>query len=289
MKFTRSQILRINASVFRRFEVKYSSWPFATYPLTKGVGEPCAEKTAIAQRLLDTPADELDTYSAGTRRLFPTVEALLSGACRATLCADFASHAYTTDVIEQLHTEITHNITHRAPATAFANISRQSVVKQATVHHVRRGGDHPVVPKALVGAPKIEAVRGPAPLLAAGRQEGVALADCAAAAKNIGSTTSSPGGLTTSSAGGREGRIVASGQGDTARRTSQMITFARPCLGTVVATPIAPSTTEAGRKRKGLSPFMLERNKHMAAARRAKGSSLTEAEVQQEQAAFKAY
>lgn len=126
MGFARSQVLRLASSVFRRLETKYSSWPFLLFPLTQEdtLDE---EKSGIAKALLAADGRVLDTYSAGVRCLFPSTEELLSKRCQATLHADFSAHAFSTDIIERLHTELTHNIPTRAPGLNFTNLSREGL------------------------------------------------------------------------------------------------------------------------------------------------------------------
>lgn len=164
MRFARSQILRIASSVFRRFEANYSTWPFSLFPLSLGTASD-DQKRSMARELLAASSYMLDTYSEGVRRRFPSEAALLSKACQATLRADFSMHAFTTDLIERLHTELTHNIPARAPGLNFTNLSREAVLRQSVVLHVQTGGRHPMVAKSKGCMSRLEQVSIPVALL----------------------------------------------------------------------------------------------------------------------------
>ena len=100
MVWSRSQILRLGAALFRRYEQRFSTWPYLLFILQVR-GAPEAARRAVAERLLAAARHHLDVYSLGIRFRFPTLDALMSSACRSVLVADFRTHAYGTDAIER--------------------------------------------------------------------------------------------------------------------------------------------------------------------------------------------
>jgi hypothetical protein len=81
MRWTRSQILRLNSALYRRYESRLAAWPHQLYAMTSDKFS-AEQRASVAQRLLAASRDELDTYSRGIKVLFPTVDALLSHRCR---------------------------------------------------------------------------------------------------------------------------------------------------------------------------------------------------------------
>lgn len=286
-RFARAQILRISAAAFRRFEVKYSAWPFLLYPLIQ-VGNEEGQRLAAAQGLLGALPDELDCYSASLKRLYPSVAGLLSSTCRATIRADFASHGYSTDLIERLHAEVSSKIPRRALAVAFANISRTSVLQQAATLHVKRGGCHPLKPMPLQGTPLQERVIIPKLLQdlgAGGEQPRPALADPEhdeqpPRSSHVVSAVALPGEMA------REALDIALADGP----LSGLAVVERPFVDCIASRHKATGPAGPPRARKqGLNPFLFERNKHVAAARQSKGRSLTPAELQQVHSDFQVF
>lgn len=154
MLFARSQVLRLSSATFRRYEIKYSSWPFRLRAFYDQPGSSAA--AAVAQELLDTDPRVLDPYSAGLRNMFRTLDELLPPACKEVIRADFGAHAYTTDLVERLHADVTHNISKRSPGQNFANFSRAELLRQAAVIHTAKGGVHPLDTKSKGLAPQLE-------------------------------------------------------------------------------------------------------------------------------------
>lgn len=275
MRWARNEILRLASSVFRRFETKYSSWPYALYPLCT-VGSTDAERRLTAQALLQADAEELDSYSDGIRRLFASEEALLSSACRATLRGDFTAHGMSTALIERLHSEITHNIPKRAPARNFHNMARESVLKQAAALHVNRGGQHPLGARKGCPAGATESVETPAIL------QGLV-------ATSTSNSDQQPSSLVAPPHHGASHQPRSSASAEAAAECEighAIVPDAADFAKTVVVDrplvdALAPRSEQAAGAaiRKGLSPFLLERNKHVQAARQSKGSPLTAGEL----------
>jgi len=117
-RWSRSQVLLLSSSFFRRYDLKFSSMPFMLHVIYSAPDSDKARMTA--QRLLNMSRAELDPYSLGLRRLFPTVDALLSSSSQATLRSDFASYGYSTDRIERMHTHVSQNLNPRAPTRSMA-------------------------------------------------------------------------------------------------------------------------------------------------------------------------
>lgn len=65
MRWSRSQVLRLSSSVFRRYEVKYSAFPYRLRALYADPGS--AANTALVEELLNTDEADLDPYSVGLR------------------------------------------------------------------------------------------------------------------------------------------------------------------------------------------------------------------------------
>lgn len=123
MAFARAQILRMASSIARRYEVICSTWPDALWGLCSEDAD-AQEKDTIAQRLLDAPKADLDTYSVGLRLRHNTAQKLLSEEWSKVLQADFRNHPYGVDTIERMNSEVTDLHPRRAPARQFTNAAR---------------------------------------------------------------------------------------------------------------------------------------------------------------------
>lgn len=281
MRWARSQVLRLSASVTRRFETKFSSWPFALYPLCDDHAS-MGEKQKVAENLVAATRDELDIYTAGIRRLFPGVEQLLSPGCKKLLASDFASHPVSTDLIERLHTELSHNIPVRAPGLNFTNCARTGLLKQAAVVHTNKGGKHPLQTRLLGQGVAQEIVVVPRPLeglLDKGIEDWKTLATPAAPEALIGNPAAGYAPLSADGMGAILANQVVPMLPSDAQKGVVVVTRS-------FADTLAPKTDGAASSiatslvlRKGLSPFLLERNKQIKAARDAKGASLTPSEL----------
>lgn len=129
LMWSRGQLMRLASSVFRRYEVKHSGYPFALWPLVSPKHSE-EERRLVAKQLLQEPRQNLDTYSSGIRLLFPIEEALLSNQCHMVLSKDFAAQGYGTDVIERANAELTAATPKSAPGRSFANAAREALLRQ---------------------------------------------------------------------------------------------------------------------------------------------------------------
>lgn len=289
MRWARSQVLLLATTVFRKFETKYASLPFSLYALCHDRSSE-EKKRTIAEGLLAADPGELDPYSDGIRTLFPTIDALLSAGCCATLRADFTSHSVSTDLIERLHSEINHSIPKRAPARSFPNLARESLLKQAAVLHVGKGGDHPLGGRRTAKAPAVERLAVP-PLLSVPCDLGE---DPAGASRREEPSQRPLQDVATSSTA-RSSRDLVAPSMDAARQAS-MVAIGDFTEGSLVERPftdtLAPrtaTTSPSGGERKGLSPFLLERNVQVHIAREAKGCPLTPTEINKVHSDFKRF
>lgn len=272
MRWARNQLLRLSAALFRRYEVRLSAWPFRLFELVRD-DSPEAGKVAVANALLEAPRDMLDVYSLGVRTYFNSVEALLSVECRTILTSDFNSHAYGTDLVERLNAELTSRHPRRAPARAMANAARESLLRQAVVVHRSRGGQDPLAPKSFSKDFDTETAAC-MPLLP--------LADTADATGGAGPSDSRPG----SEFSGHSAHDGSDALVPTGPCFEQAVSVVRQNSARLVPQKTT-NTTDAPALRTGLNPYMLELNKYMQAAKRAKGSTLTPEEVDQTRADFK--
>ena len=133
------------SAVFRRYELKYSSWPFKLYTLYQDVSD--ASKRVVCNELLNATTVELDTYSRGVRLRFGTVDALLSFQCRATIRSDLESHCASTDEIERMNSQLLRSVSVRGPGRNFARAATDNFMAQACEGHVSGGGRHPLAHK----------------------------------------------------------------------------------------------------------------------------------------------
>eukprot|EP00959_Pyramimonas_sp_CCMP1952_P333502 6983390-Pyramimonas_sp.AAC.1 len=86
----------------RRYESRFSAWPYRLYPLSHGRSTD-ADRQRVARETLGAPDHMIDTYTRGIRKLFSTDTALTSLECQMVLAADFRAHCYGTDMIERLN------------------------------------------------------------------------------------------------------------------------------------------------------------------------------------------
>lgn len=288
--FARAQILRLASSIARRYEIRFSTWPYTLWGLSSGDTSE-VEKMSIAERLLGATRAELDIYSFGLRQRYNTVQLLLSEECRRTVQADFRNHPYGTDTIERLNAEVTALHPRRAPGRQFANAARESVLSQTSAIHCSSGGDHPLKPPKLCAATgKQEQVRACAllPPLAAfadGAPGGpISIDDDPAPMASRapqGEAASSSDPPPTAHALGSIDLSVASN--DTAW-FGQALTVTRENPALLLSEP--GQVEKEASQRRGLSPFLLQRNQYMKSFKAAKGRVLTAEEVAQGHASF---
>lgn len=282
-KWARGQLLRLASAIFRRYEVKHAGYPYCLWPMAS-CKHSDAQRSAVAQRLLQEPRHNLDTYAAGVRALFATEEALLSQHCQMVLSRDFSSQGYGTDCVERANAELTATTPKRAPGRNFCNAAREAMLRQLTVVHRSHGGTHPLASGALqVTSAHEEVQRHPflrgvatpalgglpqtdAPLVAASPRAGTP-ADAVDAMEIQLQVVE------------QQGHMVFAPEVETRKN---------PALLSDAVVPndieLAASAPQANR---GLSPYMLECNRHLQAARVAKGSTLTRDEVARARAEFR--
>lgn len=285
MLFARSQILRMNSSFGRRYLTRYSTWPYLLYPLCSEKFD-MEEKKALAEKFLAESEPQLDVYSRGIRRLFGSVEELLSVRCRAALAADFRSQALSTCIIERLNAEITATAPRRAPARSFATASRESFLRQAAVVHRGNGGMDPVGKATLAMEARQEIVRAcpllplPSPSSDSDARRSVSARDAQVAplvrSEALRANAIVPGGAGADLGGAIIPQAALFGE---VVEVTRDIPSCLPRVSTEGAKDL--------RRGAGLSPYMLELNKTMAAARSAKGKALTHEEMTRIRAEFK--
>lgn len=160
MIYAKSEIVLLCSAAFRRYEQKYSAYPYSLYKFTHD--DMPETRAQYINDLLATPAAELDPYTRSFRRLFPTAELLGSAQAAATVESDFSSHGYSTDVIERLHAEVTRKVHARSQGYNFTNLSRTSLLDQTVKLHVDGGAFHPLGTHLQLPAPEKEVAIMPA-------------------------------------------------------------------------------------------------------------------------------
>ena len=148
MKWARTQIIKMSSSITRRYEMKYSSWPYKLFKLSSPQWSE-VEQLDIAQSALRLDRCCLDTFTSGLRARFPTEGDLSSPASKATICSAFSALRLATDLSERQNAEINASKPSRSSARDFSNFARESLLKQSRTEHMRRGGDDPLKPAEL--------------------------------------------------------------------------------------------------------------------------------------------
>lgn len=285
MRWSRAQILRLNSAIFRRTELPLSCWPFKLFALTSSKFT-TEEQTEVAEELLASRRSALDVYSAGIRRLFPTVSQLLSFRCTSVLSADFNAHAVSTDFVERLNAELTSRHPRRAPARHMANAGRESLLRQVAVVHRGHGGRDPLAPGSLAKAnfPTEELHCSPLlPAVTMGTQSRLQdVPDRTGRGSHKGSVGASSGVASVVPVPPPQGAGAIIPAGD---KFTELTVVTRENPARVVAESEAP---KAATSRRGLSPFMLERNKYVQAMRTQMGRTLTPEEMKSARDAFAA-
>ena len=141
-KMVRSMILRQNTAAFRRYELKYSSWPFRLFPLVYLESTQEEIDTCIGDIQGENPED-FDVYTEAIVEDFSPDE-LQSDELKDVLETDFGKRPWCIDVAERLHTENANAITTRAQGQHFTHSSREGFLRQVMVNHVEFGGVHPL-------------------------------------------------------------------------------------------------------------------------------------------------
>eukprot|EP00959_Pyramimonas_sp_CCMP1952_P136861 2863671-Pyramimonas_sp.AAC.1 len=288
-RWARSQILRLSSVMSRRYEVRFSALPYSMYPLSSPRASVAAKRaTAERTRALAEHGEMLDCYTRGILRLFPTVNDMLSLKCQMVLNSDFRAHCYGSDQVERLNSEYTARHHVRAPGRNAVNAEREHLLHQLTMVHRRHGGEHPLaVPRRVKDKESLQEVDVLcSPLLACIERPQLQDADAIAEAA--------------------PGTPVAMEIDDAPRGDDQIVVFRgvaaepdyeeeRPPEGAnyfeeavVVRKPIdehqhpghpGGDPHRVPKNRRGLNPYLLEKNTYMRDAKKAKGSNLTPAEV----------
>lgn len=292
-RWVRSQVLRLASALFRRYESRLATWPYKLFALVcpEFSGE---ERDAVIASLLGAKKESLDCDSLGIRRLYPTTEALQSQGCISTLAGDFRNHSHNMAQVERLNAELTRMHNPRALAKSFPAMASHSVLKQAEAVHRGRGGDPALAPRALEKQRPMEKLCCHTLMLPL--------------VGDIGPTRPQAGAITTTDIGGDEsaaGPPGASGSTAIVARPEvlALASTSGPAMLEAFGPPVAfersnpallvapRAATDVGQpvKRVGLNPYMMEKNKFMATAKRTLGRAMTPTEVRQATEDFKAF
>ena len=275
MRWSRSQWLRLNSAMCRRFEVFLRGWPHPLIYLTWPGDEFRPHEELMLDRLFATRRENLDPYTLGILVRFPARELLQSPEARAVLTTDF-NNILASDLAERLNSELVRGHPSRAPARHFTQTTRESVVNQAASVHREHGGQEPVGTNAMKPTSAKEHLLCSPLLPARGGPIAGAIADAPPVV-----------------AGGHVGGAGGHDDGQPEEHASALVPFVAPpprfqCARMLVERPNPdPFTSTAGHsddgstERRGLSIMLLQRNKHLAATKAAKGSKLTADEVAQ--------
>ena len=120
----------------RRYDLRYGSWPWKAFR-GASLQFPIRERRAVMEELVGAEDNALDVYARGLRRLYPTVDALLSVGCCETIISDVDRFfSYGIDAAERLNSEISRLHPYRAPARAFLGASREHFLRQVECLHL---------------------------------------------------------------------------------------------------------------------------------------------------------
>ena len=259
MIWTRAQILRLNSACRRRYDRRFGCWPYPLYaiPHINDFGE--GHVNSVIERLLRATRRELDVYSLGVRTKHPSRESLMSAQCMHLLSVDFEMHTYGIDFVERLNSTLTRGGSKHGPGRSFVQHAREFLLGQARDVHMSRGGLDPLKPQTLDSEDlDIEEVSHP-PFLAQPRSTRdtphLAILDAPGSARPAGGEAR-PEEEISSHAGSFEEAII----------------VRRPALVSPSGGEAATAKQQdAGKKASGLSPYMLEFNKHLANTKKALG------------------
>lgn len=278
--WSRSQVLRMAASLFRRYELKYSSWPYKLFRLCGSMWSAEAQQ-AVAKEAAGARECCLDTFARGMRHSCPSEEALLSDNSKLILENAFASLRLSTDWCERQNAEVQAVRRTRGRALDFTNFCRENQLKQARVAHRKGRGNDPLKPASL----RASALPCEASLVPFLVQDSPAINDRAAA----------PLGASHSS----DNRLADGPGAGTARPMSAGTEPTGAGLGAPTALVAATSVADAQlvwlqagqeddgnsvsgppKKRVGLNPYLAFRNQFLKTAKEAAGRALTAGELQ---------
>lgn len=298
----RSIVLRISSQTFRRFEVHFTDRLFQLYTLLSD-DAPDDEKAGICADIRAAPHGELDVYVVCFIRLYNTVIAMLSERALSQIFVDFSSKCVSTDLVERLNSEMVRVNKVRAPGLQFLRSQRKAVVQQVSAAHRARGGNDPArsighwtpgLTEVVVTHPLLLDCERPA---GHGANEGLPFGDVAsdqqAPADIAGGDVHDLAILpqqplnvalrSTEATNGAWGRAVCLAHGGldgVVRASRPQPSYLDPDNAVLVA-------SEPVRKRRGLNPYVMERNRQLKAMKLAKGSPLTDMEIHAMEAAVK--
>ena len=276
-KWSRSQILRLAAAMFRRHESRLAQFPYRLFDLFSPSASD-ADRDKVCDDLLRAPRDHLDTYSLGVRTLHPTKESLMSWACTCRLKADFTSHSWGTDFIERLNAELTSRHPRRGASRSFVHSSRESVLRQVATVHQHHGGAHPLSKKSFSPSLNQEVITHSSLLPV---HSSAALGDEAVAASGgRGVARMGGGGQQPPTASSSTAIVLAE------RPFEEPVTVQRPNPGLVLV-DFATRPDPLVKQKRGLSHFMLERNRYVHQVREAKGETLGPSEIKEAHERFR--
>ncbi|CAK0846087.1 unnamed protein product [Prorocentrum cordatum] len=287
MKPSRGAMLRLATSTFRRYEVKYSTWPYKMYKMIDS-GAADDEKQRVAQSLLDAPGKQLDIYNFGIRSQVDTVPELPGPRRRSISAADFKNHPHDIANIERTNSELAAYQRKRARGRSSVHVAREQIVREALRVHLDRNGLHPLSPSSQANLPAEESVEL-APFICEGggnsgpvlfARQGVSSSELLAlgGASDAPSSSSAPASRPTS----RENEVFM------APLVVQRPSAALPAAPAGQAARSSADAAGHPRRRVGLNPFTPARNKHLQAAKLAKGRTLTCEELASAKGGFRA-
>lgn len=295
MRRSRSKMARLGSAAFRMFEVKYSSVSYTIYFSACDYDlMPETVLDEIIRAFLEAPDIELEIWARGFRRMFPTRLALMSRRARLMLRADFQSRSISTDAVERLNSIMNQGFPPGAPGRNFVYHAREVVLQQIDIAHRARGGEPPLRPRKCfeTGQQETDCVN---PLLVAPLRDRGGAEESGGDA-NRGDLAVGEGAALVE-AGARGGQIVAVGDGgldqyiDSTTVSGQWqhaeckvapsmqtsLVAVRPVETFVGSGP--EERDEPPKARRGLSPFLLERNTFMEALRTAHAAPISETQI----------
>jgi hypothetical protein len=276
MRWARGQILRMCAAYGRRYEGRFSSFPYLLFQIASPEFSD-VDKAKVVQKNLEAKREGLDSYTFGVRQLYRTADGLLSWKCKQQLLADFRGHPYGIDAVERLNSELTALHPRRAPARNFVNAARESTVSQAANAHRGRGGCHPLSPQSISSTQSKKEIVVVNPLINLcdvvaedlKHAEHIAMSCILGPQSVLEHQSSSSRSLSTSFTDGKLDIV------STREVFGEEIRVQRPTEAFAVVA-VGPSIANDVRvvARSGLSPFMLERNRHMQKLKEVTGRKL---------------
>ncbi|CAK0877526.1 unnamed protein product [Prorocentrum cordatum] len=264
-RWARGQIVKLTTVMRRRYESRFSAWPYRFYPLSHGRSTE-ADKKRVAREALDAPDHMIDCYTRGIRNLFPSDAALLSTHCRTVLAADFRAHCYGTGMIERLNALYTVRHPVRAPGRNAVNAEREHFLDQVKAIHQKQGGDDPLAVRKLGNSSSVEAVTY-IPLLDGASFGSVpvlpALGDAPA-----------PMAIEDAPANADEQAIAPAAPAAEHRNFEEPIVARIPNPNLLPGDRAASEEADGDGTKRWLRRYMLAKNRHLEDARKSKGSRM---------------